>query len=76
MSDPYSGTYWWQVNGWFIFAISRVEIIEARRPEDLIHEKLLPMLGLAMPVHDEPRPRPSYLQKMVDTMREAEQKRH
>lgn len=59
-SDPYSDVQIWEADGWFFFTVNRLEIIETRRPEVMYLAKTLPMVGLVMPVHDEPRALKSY----------------
>lgn len=77
-SDPYSGHQLWEADGWFFFTVSRIEIIEATRPEVMYLAKTLPMVGLAMPVHDEPKTRqePLAFQKMRKKAHEIAQKRY
>lgn len=76
-SDPWSDVQTWEVDGWFQITVSRREIIETTRPDVMYLTKMMPMVGLAMPVHDAPRVvTPTPLRQMLAKMYEMNKKEY
>lgn len=54
IEHPFSNTETWLINGWFVLAVDRQEVIELVTGtfEDFLLLKLAPSAFLSMPVHD------------------------